>query len=295
MAERLSEALVAQLKAKAGDAGERSDSSDLHANAKSGDDMLAGMPKSDDPAVREYLEGMNAPFAGMIANLATGDGSQAKGLMGMLGAMTGGHGALTMVGGDMMSVGGSREQAAAPPPAGEQAVAAAEAELGFALPGDLRQFYLDVADGGVGPGDGLFSLAELVAKWREMTDEPCGPRGQAWPGNLLPVAGQCWDLSCIDRETGKLTAFDPEEIDHGGWAKAFKPKADSLEAWLAEWAGGATAHEAYEDEMTAAKARWAEEEIAKLEARSEATRASHGYVGDDWRNEVRRRFGAPLK
>src|SRR5687767_5107751 len=173
MVDQLSSGLIARLRERAGNAERRSDDSEMAASSASGDDMLGSVPKSDDPAVREYLEGMNTPFAGMISNMVTGDSSQAKGLFGALGQLLGGKQIFGMIGpslgspGGMFSVGGSGKPGPAPPPCTEAEVAAAEAKLGFVLPGDLRLFYLEVADGGVGPGAGIYSLKQLLAKWRE--------------------------------------------------------------------------------------------------------------------------------
>jgi hypothetical protein len=231
----LSRETIARLKERAGNAERRTDVTDLEANSPGIDDMLASMPRSDDPAVREYLEGMNTPFAGMITNMVTGDGSRAKGLFGALGSLLGGKQMFASMGGQTFAMGTKRAPSKAPPPASEAEIAAAEAKLGFALPEGLRRFYLDVANGGVGPEDGLYSLKELLAKWREMTDEPVGPRGQKWPAKLLPIHGDRWDLTCIDRETGALVYFDVEEVDYGGWKACFKQEEESLEAWLDKW------------------------------------------------------------
>ena len=295
VADRLSGALVARLKERAGNADRRTDASDMAAHSVGFDDMLGQVPKSDDPAVREYLEGMNTPFAGMISNMVTADGSQAKGLMGALGSLIGGRQIFGMMGDQSFSFGAQPEATTAAPPCSEEAVAAAEAAFGFALPPELRQIYLEVADGGVGPGDGVYGLAELQAKWHEMTDEPVGEDGEHWPANLLPIHGEDWDLTSIDSDSGKLVFFDAEEIEYGGWAKAFKPEADSLEAWLDKWLGARTPHEQMQDEMAAMKSKVAEEWIARLEVQSEAHRASHGFTGDDWRNQVRERAGAPRR
>ena len=86
--------------------------------------------------------------------------------------------------------------------------------------------------------------AVLVAKHRELTHEPVGPQGQAWPAELLPIQGEDWDLVAIDRETGKLVFWDLEELDDDDelppdqptWAASFVAESDGLEAWLAEWA-----------------------------------------------------------
>ena len=292
MAERLSDGLVGRLREKAGSPAERSDASNLEANSPSAEEALGAVPKSSDPAVREYLDGMNSPLAGMVSNMVTGDGSQATGVLGLLGSLLGGNQMFAMGAGGTVAM-GPKKASVAPPPCTEDALVAAEGELGFALPGDLRHFYAAVADGGVGPGNGLYSLRELLAKWREMTAEPVGPRGQKWPANLLPIHGDRWDLTCVDRDSGALVYFDAEEIEYGGWKKAFKREADSLEAWLGQWAGGRSAHQTVQDEIADAKSRWAEEWIAKLEGKSEAYRASHGFRGDDWRDQVRQRMGVP--
>jgi hypothetical protein len=243
MADRLSAELVTRIKERAQNPAGRSDMSELAANSATMDEMIDSTPKSDDPAVREYLEGMNTPFAGMISNMVAGDGSQAKGLFGMLGGLLGRKQMFASMGGQTFSLGPKSEPKPAPAPCSEAEVAAAEGELGFAIPPALRQFYVEVADGGVGPGDGIYSLKQLVAKWREFTSEPIGERGQKWPAKLLPFHGDDWDVTCIDRDNGQLIFWDVEEIDYGGWKKSFVPEADSLEAWLDKWLGKPTAAE----------------------------------------------------
>ena len=123
-----------------------------------------------------------------------------------------------------------------PGPPSEAAIAKAEAALGFDLPAELRQLYLQVADGGFGPDRGIYSLKELVAKHHEFTHEPIGERGQKWPKNLLPITGDEWDVHSLDRKTGAIVYWDVEEIDYGGWKKSFKEVSQDLETWLGKWA-----------------------------------------------------------
>ena len=242
MGTELGKDMIARLKARAGNADARSDTAAMNAVSVDAKDMLArsraeigAQPDDIQAGVREYLQGMNSPFAGMIVNNAFGDGRQARGFLGALGSLFGGKQVFAGIGSEIVAMGGRRKPTKAPQPAGEEKVAAAEAKLGFPLPADLRQIYTEVADGGVGPGGGIYSLKQLLAKWREMTAEPVGPRGQKWPSHLLPVNGDDWDLTCIDMKTGRLVCFDVEEVDYGGWKACFKDEAESLEAWLGKW------------------------------------------------------------
>ena len=114
--------------------------------------------------------------------------------------------------------------------------------MGFALPAALKAFYLEVANGEVGPGDGIYPVSRLILKWREMTEEPAGPQGQEWPRNLLPILGDD-DLFSIDLETGRIVYWDIEQLEidddtpanDPGWAISFRSVAESLEAWLQAW------------------------------------------------------------
>src|SRR5690606_16538036 len=81
------------------------------------------------------------------------------------------------------------------PPASVKKIAAAEAELGFALPTLLREIYLRIGNGGFGPGYGLLgitggatddrgrSLEQVYAEFRKTLSGLPSP----WPERLLPI------------------------------------------------------------------------------------------------------------
>ena len=134
-----------------------------------------------------------------------------------------------------------------PPLATAADLARAEAALGFPIAAELRRLYLEIADGGFGPGSGLLSLRELVAEYHDLTGSPAGPRGQAWPSRFLPILEREPGYDCLDLENGPIIAFDPEELAQGDsdrhWRSAFKPEADSLGAYFEAWLGAPSPEE----------------------------------------------------
>jgi hypothetical protein len=103
--------------------------------------------------------------------------------------------------------------------------------LGVALPVALARALRDVADGGFGPGCGLFGTAELVritGRCRREAEEA----GDRWPRGRLPIA-DLGDgvLACVatDQPDAPVLVFDPA-------VRTFAPEAPSLLAWLDEWA-----------------------------------------------------------
>jgi hypothetical protein len=91
------------------------------------------------------------------------------------------------------------------PCATEQQLTRAEAELGFALPSLLRRLLGEVANGGFGPGFGLFGVeggqpatihadpTALSEAYVRMLDD------ETWPRLLLPICDWgCATWSCLD-------------------------------------------------------------------------------------------------
>ena len=233
--------LLARIKARAEDPARRSGAASLGANSTPIETLLDSLPPNPDPDMQNHvqrLQGMLANAMSMFGNVAGERGAT----FAMCGPGVGG------LGGGIVSLGGPAEPIEVRP-CSEGDVVATELELGFALPEPLRRLYLDVGDGHFGPGDGLYSRAQLVAKYREMTDTPAGPNEEEWPPNLLPINGAEWDLVSIDRVSGRLVYFDVEEIEEDepdSWRKAFRPEAESLAAWLAKWLDEPTPAEEYQ-------------------------------------------------
>ena len=185
-------------------------------------------------------------------------------------------------------------------PATEQAVSEAEAKLGFALPAALRQLYSEVADGGFGPGEGLYPLVQLVAQYRDFTEEPFGPQGQSWPANLLPICHDDLGEICLDRDTGEIIFWDPEELAEGAsnkyWLRSFKDEASDLVELLDKWVDSPTAMERMKAQRDAVMANPMQTHINNMiDCCSRMTpdeRAAMGFDGDDWQDKIRQKYSS---
>ena len=119
------------------------------------------------------------------------------------------------------------------------AIADLEAELAAPLPAVLRRAYLEVANGGFGPGGGLMALEASMRCYRELRVSPQGPRHEPWLETLLPLVDEDPGCVCIDLSTGRIVRSDPEEMadrqNGRTWKRSFIEIEPHAEAWLEKW------------------------------------------------------------
>jgi len=149
------------------------------------------------------------------------------------------------------------DAAGAPPPVDPGRVAAAEQELGFALPPPLRAVYLQVSNGGFGPGQDipipgysvalLYSLARTVAAYQDARTppDPTLPLWP-WPQGVLPVLyWGCFGHAAVDchDEAGPVVMFEEDWVakqPDGTWVvdQAWTVDAPNLTTWWERWLTG---------------------------------------------------------
>ena len=272
--DRLDDRLVARITERAADPDRRTNNSGIHSQTV------------DLGSVLGQLGG--GQFGGGAAAL--------QGFMGQFADVMKGFGVVNpMPVGDRAT---GRDPPPPPPPATAEQVAEAEAALGFELPAGLRQLYLEIGNGGFGPGDGLYSLTDIAGQYADMTDEPFGPQGQPWPANLLAVAHDDPGEICVDRDSGAVIFWDPEEIEGASdkyWRRSFKAEAGSIAELFEKWLGEPTAMERMRQStaevMRDPMATHVRNMIESMSRMSFEERAGLGFPGDDWEDEVRRRYG----
>jgi hypothetical protein len=126
-----------------------------------------------------------------------------------------------------------------------------ETRLGFRLPPLLKQIYLDIGNGGFGPGYGLIGMTggepddtgktapEIYLQFQSVhIEEP----EFCWPQSLLPICHWgCAILSCVscDEQDYPMYIFDPNaHCDINSWNDTFFEEAPTFGAWIAAWARG---------------------------------------------------------
>ena len=274
--QRLSPDLIERVRARANDPERRSDTSSTLSHTVSVGSLLDRLgPKGEQlRSIENQLQGLMGQFAPGLGGLRVATGIP-------FGDPAGGH-----------------HPEPLPAPATAEQLAEAEKTLGRSLPSALKQLYAEVADGGFGPGGGLFPLARIAHEYDEMTREPAGPQNQPWPANLLPLVDAEPGYDCLDLDSGEMIAWDPEEIEgysNAAWLRSFKPLAPNLAAWLEEWLGRPTVGERMADQQERMRdegRKMAAQGMVNFFARkTPEERAAMGLPEVGWEEELLRRNG----
>ncbi len=139
-----------------------------------------------------------------------------------------------------------------PPPASSAAVAEAERAMGLSLPPLLRRLYLEVANGGVGPGRGIQGVptpgayqGNGIVLYHEVWTAGRNPRvppGFAW---LCSWGTAIWSLVDCRDPAGPMWIWDPmgphlrpDQAGAGVDRSALTPQNMTLAEWLTEWLRG---------------------------------------------------------
>jgi hypothetical protein len=179
-----------------------------------------------------------------------------------------------------------------PPRATPAALDQVEADLGFPLPTLLRRVYLEVADGGFGPGGGLMRIADAASAYARLRTGAELPRGMTWPERLLPIREVDPGFDCVDASSaaGRIVAWDPEDLrEFSGektWNGSISEIAPSVEAWLDEWVGGQTQAEKDRDVMRQMMIDEARRSRAYFAAMTPEERASYGFPDVGWESQI---------
>ncbi len=136
-------------------------------------------------------------------------------------------------------------------PATPEQIAESEKELGFPLPELLREIYLRVANGGVGPGYKILGVkgghesdeGETISElYSVLTSKDPNDESWEWPEGLVPFCHWgCAIYSCFDatEENYPVIWFDPNLREDGEpMDRQFIPHRESLESWLKAWLDG---------------------------------------------------------
>jgi len=153
------------------------------------------------------------------------------------------------------------------PPVSEEQIQDAERNLGFALPPFLRYLYTHIANGGLGPGIGLFGIANgfgsdgdynsrfdlsIVGFYRWMTREKtldldeCPPENWkatrqnfwlfplgAWPRYILPLSDMgCARIACVNKDGQMFLDVAVKEDDMYGLVQLRWTFEEWIERWL---------------------------------------------------------------
>jgi hypothetical protein len=131
-----------------------------------------------------------------------------------------------------------------------------EKRLGFTLPPLMKRLYVEIGNGGFGPGFGLIGLTNgtpdgtgktAPAIYSQLRAADRDDQNWKWPHGLLPICDWgCAILSCVDCSDPnfRMRIFDPNVHEGNDWADSFFEESDGFEIWMREWASGSDLWEA---------------------------------------------------
>ncbi len=261
------------------------------------DELIAALrTRASDPERR--VDVRPTVFMGRLGAMDVGQLMQAmRGIQGQLGQVVAanqagrvdprGHAMADVL---AQTMGAPAPMAALPAPAGAAAVSATEAALGVAFPPFLRRVYTEIADGGFGPGEGLYSLAGMERRTAELRRGDELPRGRHWPASSIPLAGADPAIDCLDAATGRVVTWDPEGLaersSEDRFQRSFRQAADTVEEWLRSWLMRPTPEELMAEQVRAANVKAAREARASIGAMTPEQRAKMGLPEVGWEKVV---------
>lgn len=179
---------------------------------------------------------------------------------------------------------------ALPGPASADAVRIAEQEIPLPFPDDLFRLWTEVANGGFGPGGGLLSVELSVAAYRTMSAGEELPRGRTWPEQLLPIRDNEPGFECLDVESGRIVAWDPEglaeRVSDQRWLRSFSDVAPSLATWLTTWLDSRPVHEVLQERINASMIEQARAARASIAQKTPEERRAMGLPETGWERVV---------
>lgn len=131
-------------------------------------------------------------------------------------------------------------------PVSAEALARCEEAIGHALPPLLRRCYLELGDGGFGPGRGLLAAAGPDVPQRTIGTEFANQ--ERWPEPWWPMARRLVPLctwgcgiesfvDCADPDA-RMWALDPNPAPAEDFAASLFPQEFGLTEWLRRWTEG---------------------------------------------------------